>query len=546
MPTVSDVLALDVVRRGAPTVVAGERGLDARVRWVHVSELPDIAYLLRGGELVLTTGIALPDGDTELRRYVADLAGVGAAGVVIELGRRYHHELPRPLTHEAERHDLPLVTLARETRFVRVTEAVHEQIIDTQLDELRRTERVHEAFTALSVEGTEPAQVVREAARMSGRPTVLENLSHQVLAVDAAGFEPAELLAEWEATSRRVATQGRTGYDPSTGWLVTTVGARSQDWGRLVLVCDDVGDGRIPPHWLWMLTEKAATTLALVRLLERDRETLELQAHRNLLADLTRHADVAPDEIAARAQALGVPLRGRRLLGLVLRPGEDRGDGDTGMASEVALRELAEVASRAARSADLAALVGVAGAAGDRAVGMVLALGRGAQPEPALDAFTGALQGRPRAGTLVAAGSAVDELGEVSRSLAEARHVAAAAAHLDGTKAYYRLPDLRLRGLMYVLRDDPRLQTFTERELGPLLAQPATTRTELLGALVAFLDHAGNKVAAARSLHLSRPALYSRLAKLQSLLGVDLDDADSRASLRVALLARDAITQADG
>jgi hypothetical protein len=30
------------------------------VRWVHVSELADIATLLRGGELVLTTGIALP------------------------------------------------------------------------------------------------------------------------------------------------------------------------------------------------------------------------------------------------------------------------------------------------------------------------------------------------------------------------------------------------------------------------------------------------------------------------------------------------------
>lgn len=61
LPTIADVLALDTVRRGNPRVVAGADRLDTRVRWVHVGEVTDIAQLLRGGELVLTTGIALPD-----------------------------------------------------------------------------------------------------------------------------------------------------------------------------------------------------------------------------------------------------------------------------------------------------------------------------------------------------------------------------------------------------------------------------------------------------------------------------------------------------
>ena len=44
-PTVSDVLALPVIRQGRPKVVAGSSGLDRRVRWVHVAEVADIAHL---------------------------------------------------------------------------------------------------------------------------------------------------------------------------------------------------------------------------------------------------------------------------------------------------------------------------------------------------------------------------------------------------------------------------------------------------------------------------------------------------------------------
>src|SRR5262249_13883433 len=78
----AQVLEMDAVRAGQPRVVAGEESLDRPVRWVHAIELPDAARLLRGGELVLTTGIALPDDEGLLGNYVAELAGVGgrAAG----------------------------------------------------------------------------------------------------------------------------------------------------------------------------------------------------------------------------------------------------------------------------------------------------------------------------------------------------------------------------------------------------------------------------------------------------------------------------------
>jgi PucR family transcriptional regulator, purine catabolism regulatory protein len=105
----------------------------------------------------------------------------------------------------------------------------------------------------------------------------------------------------------------------------------------------------------------------------------------------------------------------------------------------------------------------------------------------------------------------------------------------------HRLEDVRLRGLLHLLRDDARLQTFVEREVGPLLAYDDRHGTALVGLLRGYLDHGRNKSAAADAAHLSRPAYYERLHRIERVLGVDLDAVESCLSLHVALLAREAM-----
>ncbi|WP_442929842.1 PucR family transcriptional regulator [Micromonospora sp. WMMC241] len=598
-PTVREVLALVPVRHGAPRLVAGEAGLDRPVRWVHVAEVPDIATLLGGGELVLTTGIGLPADDAGLRAFIGDLADVGVSGLVVELGRRYVGGVPRSMAAAAERRGMPLVELRRATPFVRITEAVHALIVDAQLTELRATEEIHQRFTELSVEGAEPAEVLRQAAELAGCPVVLENLSRQVLAYDPAG-ESAELLLDgWEQHSRRIRPAGRTAYDPDSGWLVTTVGARGQDWGRLLLRWP--ATEAVPPTRLTILIERAASTLALGRLIRRDAEGLERQIHRTLLTALIDHSRPV-DEVALRAKALGVTLDRRHLVGVVVRHRGDDPAGDAAgpEAGPARLRDLAEAVGQAVREAKLTALTS---AVDDQAVGALLALPDPADEERALAAFAAALRrvrldavpvrpsrpvdgagrggpaggarsvdgagrggpagggrsadgagrGAPAGGgrsadgpvrpaVVVAAGSGVGSLREARRSLVEARQIAEAARRDPRDLPCFRLPHVGLAGLLHLLRDEPRLQTFVERELGALLAYDAQhPREQLLGTLRAYLEQGRNKSAAASAAHLSRPAFYERLARIGRILGADLDSVEQCLSLHVALLALDAV-----
>lgn len=131
--TLREVLGLDVVRRGEPAVLAGADRLDVAVRWVHAIEVTDhVAGLLRGGELILSTGIALPESDAGLTSYVRELASAGVAGLGIELGRRYVSSLPSALVSAAAASGVVLVEFRREVAFVEITEAVHTAIFQAR------------------------------------------------------------------------------------------------------------------------------------------------------------------------------------------------------------------------------------------------------------------------------------------------------------------------------------------------------------------------------------------------------------------------------
>jgi purine catabolism regulator len=532
LPTVGDLLGLDVIRRGSPRVVTGPDGLDAQVRWVHVLELADAAHLLRGGELVLTTGVALPAEPVLLARYAADLAAAGVSALAVELGRRYVGTLPAALTGSAADSGLTLIAFEHEVAFVEITEAVHARIIDAQLDELRVSERLHEMFTELSVTGASAEEVVRQAAALAGRPVILADLSHRVLAFSPGGGDPGRLLSGFAARSRSLVWRGRTFFDEASGWLVTPVGARGEDWGRVILVCSEAPSGLDS-----VLLERAATTLALGRLLTRHRESLERQAHRTLISGIISQAHADPAEAAVRSRALGVPVDGRQLIALVLRFRDLPVSGPLGVSAHARVLDLADTAAAACRAERIPALVGTLD---DDRAGAMLSLGPRVEPDEVLTRL--ATRIRDRAGLdphplVIGVGATAGSIRDVRRSFLEASQVADVAASRPETALFYRLPDLRLRGLLHLLRDDPRLQTFVERELGALLAGPDAG---LIDVLAAYLAAGGNKAEAAKASHLARPTFYERLRRIERILGTDLSSAESRTSLHVALLALDA------
>jgi purine catabolism regulator len=514
--TLNDVLGMPEVRAAGPEVRAGVEGLDREVRWVHSAELADIAPLLRGGDLLLSTGIALPDTASELRDFATSLHRIGAAGLMIELGRRWS-SMPDSLVRTCRDLGLPLVELTREVRFAAIAQAVGERIVDEQVEELRQAQRVHDLFTELSIAEAGPEQVLEAVQRLSGAGVVLENEQHQVLDYRAGPEDIGSLLADWTRRSRLVELERRTSWDRGAGWLLTRVGRPDRGWGRLVVVSPDPPSSR-----LVAIIERGAAALASFRLHDRHRDSLVRRVHHEVLTGLI--ADPNDPGAQRRCEVAGVPLEHRQLVGLCFRPvtapGQPPAPGDDLVATVVkSAHDVRAPALVCEVDADVRALVSLPTTAyADRVVDEL------------------ATQVGRRHSVVVGVGRTAERVVDVDRTLREA-HQVSHAARPTGTPVIHRLEDVHLRGLLELLADDDRVALFAARELAALTEHDREHGTELLDAVRALLRHPGSKAAAADSLHISRPVLYDRLAKASRVLDADLGDPDVQVSVHVALLA---------
>ncbi len=123
-------------------LIAGEQGLDAPVRWVHISELEDPTPWMSGGELLLTTGLQL-DTPKRQRAFVALLADHQLAGLGFGVGFA-HAEVPAALVEAAEARGLPLFEVPYELPFIAITERAFSAIVHEQYTVLRRAIAAHE------------------------------------------------------------------------------------------------------------------------------------------------------------------------------------------------------------------------------------------------------------------------------------------------------------------------------------------------------------------------------------------------------------------
>lgn len=524
--TVRDALNLDALAAGDPVVLSGEASLDRRLRWVHVSELREVATVLVGDELVLTTGLGMAASAAAAADFVDQLVGVGAAGLVIELGPDYP-SMPDVALRRARAAGLPVVVLNRKVRFVEVTESVHRAIVAEQYDELRSAFDVHQTFTELGLARAPMARLVEAAADLAGGSVVLEDLSRRVL-VAAARVEPVDrLLTDWERRSRLTPYLRVTGVGGPERWLTTPVGIQGGAWGRLVL--PGAGDAREDGPARLVL-ERAAQALELGRMIERDDTAIQLRVHGGFLLDLLDERLGSEAAAAARLRALGVPDRaGGRVgyVGAVARLREEP-PADVGAAQRRMVR-LSEQVHRALTAAGATGLVGVLDSG---QVGALLT------DERVLDRVARELR-LLEPDAVLAAGQGVDRVLAAAASLRSARVVADVAATLPAVDGCARQADIRLPGLLMSLREDARLQGFAEAELGTLLEHEARHGAGLVDLLRQFLAVGGNKAELARVAHRNRSSLYPALRRLEDLVGHPLDDPASRLSLGVALLAHD-------
>jgi purine catabolism regulator len=478
---------------GLTLVTADPAARDQRVLGAHSIEIDRPGVWLERDWLMLTTGVRLRD-EAAQRGLIAELADIGAAGLGFAEGVVFDR-VPGAIVDEADRTGLPVVAVPLRTAFRDVISTVNRAVLSTDVRALQRLSSL-QLFLMDALDDEQPRRaVIRRLAEFTDAVVTLFAASGDVL--DTTGPAPIERL--WEQIRARPDVLIQFDCDGIDA-LATPLGSGRGDVSWLALT--STGRHDLPRTARPAARATAPVVAALARLDQL--AAAQEQAVRSAVVSalVEGRADDVPETAAGRAAALGIDFASPVVAVVLARP--EHGDAPVGRVERALAAHGVRVLAHAA--ADGGTLL----AQGDRAAiraGLEEALAEA-------PAWAGGM-GRPAATAR-----------RIPASYRDARVAAGRAAR--GTVA--ELDDLDVAAAIVADISAERLSPTAGRLLDALASQPP-----LHDAVVAYLDHDLDIMAAARSLHLHHNSLRHRLSRAEALIGHRLKDPATITSLYVGL-----------
>ncbi|UNS95209.1 PucR family transcriptional regulator ligand-binding domain-containing protein [Streptomyces tubbatahanensis] len=485
--TVSDLL--DESALGLRALTRHCRTGDRSISWVSTTELPDPLPFLRGGELVLSTGM-LERKDAEWHRLAHRLAELPVAALCFGTGL-VHRSVPHAVVEAAEEAGLALVSSPVEVPFVQISHWVAERIFAERYDAVRAAVTLQD-------------ELVRELTSGHGFRGLLRRLHRQLGAGALAVVDPAGLVL-----SR---------FPASSAWPDATQGRLVDEAGTAVPV--SVAD--VPVAWL--CTRRPAEQRELLSFatsilgLEVARHQAVLTGRRELLGQLLEdvvHRTVSEGEARRRLSSYGISTEAHHAV-VVARI---VGDPDRLRTLPWTLRPLLE------REGDRlpTALI-------DDTVTVLVPEGADAEASAHMVARHLAMVDRH---VHVGVSEARRGVPGLRTGYFEARQGAQAGPGV------HRASPLSITGLLMGNLELP-LHDLGRAVLAPLLRYDEEHHAELTATLRTYLAHDCAPAATAEALTLHRNSLRYRLRLVEQLTGRDLGRLANRMELWLALSALEA------
>ena len=476
--------------------------VDRPIAWVHVSELADPTTFLDGGELLLTTGLALGGGQS-IAEYVRRLADRGVVGLGLGTGLS-HSTVPAELIAAAETCGMAMIEVPRRTPFIALSRVVSAALAADEYATVSRTFTAQQELTRAALAPEAPATVVERLARLIGGWALLLDAAGAPLEArpQSAADRAVELAAEMDRLRAVRAPASAALSRPEEAVLLQSLGNGPRTRAFLAV-------GRPRP---FAAADRHVVNAAALLLTLRLEQSRALDYAAATLRTALLHILLAGGEsrLAPAAEALGQRLPAEPVRVLVVLGSPQQRSAAVDVAADAAAHSGSELFS-----AELDGALVIAVADADQLADRL-----------------GALPGRVPGAALGI--SAPVPWARLAVGLRQARQ--AAEHSRAGTRRVTHFSELAGEGLASFL-DPTRSHAFAEALLAPLVEADQAGTAELIDSLRTWLAHHGQWEPAAARLGIHRHTLRKRIRRTGDLLIRDLDSPGVRAELWLALHA---------
>ena len=526
LPTLREVyrLALPVGTR----LAAGEENLDRQVVWARrMGTRPPLLGALEAGELALFSLAEAQRVDERLSlaqivTALAELQAIGA-GVVGPISEE--------AVDRAEEQRIPLFALPPDCDLREVERTVIRLIVEREAQLDRRGRQIYRQLAQLSLAGKGVGAIAEALCDLTGKAAILQDATGQVM------------RQAWPSGSGTVRAIPCARLSEQVRQAIVT------DQGLLAWLSGQLLDDRAPPT-----TERPVPGTSMMRCVAGVVMQGQLGGYLSIvglegeLDDLDRLAVERGAVELAKQRAVSLAedrLRGEFLEALLIAPLPDRAwlerrakelgyhlEGPQGVLlfgfdDSSDRNRVIHLFRMMAHQADLSVLLGLHPEE-------VIALCRGESSARGLAELARQVCQEVE-GLLAGVGGTGQGVEGARTSYRQAQEALALARQVPAWGPVLSFSDLGPLQLLCELRDSPGLAAFCQEQLGSLLAYDQAHGTELVSTLRAFFTHRGNISRTAEALHLHRNSLIYRLERIAEVTSADLEDAEDRFALQLAL-----------
>lgn len=547
MLTVGDVIELALP--SGTKIAAGKAGLDREVTWAsRIRPTPPAFAHLTGGELVL-----LPDGvlDQLDERLTIDgavhqLAGFNVAAIVLSTAPS------KAAKDAAEETGLPLLLLPKGTDQGPLEREAARLITERRRDVQRRGQEVFRRLMELAIAGEPLAGVVRALAELSNRAVILEGRDGRLLAYQVGSgqgpdreavedllLQDRPQLVRWlRTTTTSSAAEPPTtthALDPQWGRVISPVIGRDGLLGSISLVFPQVAPSPDDAE----ATARGAAACAVVLAREQAAATARREVELHVLDEVLDGALRSESTLLQQARRLGHDLNAAHVA-IVARFDQASTAPVRAGGKDDRWDVLGEALSRIGGARGVRPLWRIRSNVAE----IIWPVGTDADPTAiAADLQDGlaAMVGSKTTLVSIGLGSIRDGIAGIRRSHQEAKHALVLGRRMNGPGLVTPFANLGVFRLIYAAENLPELHALYEETLGTLIAYDRANNADLISTLAAFFAANGSPKEAAERLKVHRNTVLYRLDRIRDITEYDLEDADLRLRLHLALCIHQAL-----
>ena len=120
--------ALNLPALASAKVVAGHQGLDRKIEWFHVMDIPQIVPWIKKGDILLSVTYAFQTVPETTQGLVENLNEKGVVGMILAIGL-YLKEVPQHMLEAADQLGFPIITISADHHLEEITRQLAEQIL---------------------------------------------------------------------------------------------------------------------------------------------------------------------------------------------------------------------------------------------------------------------------------------------------------------------------------------------------------------------------------------------------------------------------------